>query len=335
MLSVEDARPCAERARWLKADADRKLLASLSYLGEVLARAGCPAERVGAAVDAGDQALADGIRLTASAYAFHNLLADAVRAGDMGRVLALTATLDPRHLVGEGLVISSQGRARDDPLVQNLFDALMEHEHEHEYEIAYDARAPSKRAYRRSRGDIVRVLDLLERHDPETFGEIAALVTDVVVIRSDEINAGSSFRVHGLVLLRELKGARDWTVYLENLVHEAAHLQLFLAWTQDPIFANGASLRRPSPLRRGARPLSGIFHAMFVLARTIRAARIFAAIPELSADVRRMSTSYNNRRNPAPFEQKFEEARASLHDAELTPVGKALLEGCVAMVREQ
>lgn len=334
MLALDDARPCGERARWLKREADGRLLESLSYLAEAAAEGGCPAARLEAAIAAARKGWAAGAPLPAAAYAFHSLFADAVRERDTGRTMALAALVEPAQLAGPGRAVSRQGEARGDRLVQALFDALMAHEHAHEYRTDYDARPPDHGRFERSRAEVDRVLALLDAHDPETRAEIDAMVSDVLVIASDEINAGSSFRVHGLILLRELAGPRDWTTYLENLVHEAAHLHLFLVWTRDPIFVSDPNVRRASPLRREERPLSGIFHAMFVLARTIRAVKLFGALPELADEVRTMSTAYNNRRNPAPFEEKFEQAFATLAEAELTPVGQGILEGCARMVRE-
>ena len=332
MLALEDARPCGERARWLKDKADDKLLDSLVYLEEVLTRAGYVAPELRLALDAARRRRRAGMSFAAAAYAFHSLFVDEMRGGEITGFLELAGKLDPDHLAGSSRVLSRQGSARDNAFVQDLFDRLMAHEHAHEYKTSYDARPPSDEPFGRSRAEVDRVLALLEAHDPETRAEIETLVSDILIIESDEINAGTSFRAHGLVLLRELVEPRDWTTYLENLVHEAAHLHLFLVWTQDPIFVSDPSVRRSSPLRRGERPLSGIFHAMFVLARTIRAVRLFAEIPELAAAVENMSTAYNNLRNPAPFEQKFEQACAALADAELTPVGQGLLEGCRRMV---
>lgn len=333
MLALDDARPCGERARWLKHEADRRLLDSLAYLAEVVERVGCPPARLRPAIEAAQAGWRSGRPVGAAAYAFHSLLADAARAGDLGRMMTLAAMLEPSHFAGAPRAVSRQGEAREEILVQTLFDALMAREHAHEYKTNYDARAPDEVCFERSRTEIERILALIEEHDPATRAEIDAMVTDILVIGSDEINAGSSFRVHGLILLRELAPSRCWTTYLENLVHEAAHLHLFLVWTQDPIFVSDPNVRRPSPLRRGERPLSGIFHAMFVLARTIRAAKLFGSLPGLAKDVRAMSTAYNNRRNPAPFEEKFEEAVATLGEAELTPVGQGILDGCMRMVR--
>lgn len=332
MRSLGDARPCAQRSAALKAEADKRMVASLRYLLSVIEEQGGFALDQGERLDAVERALAGGARLGAAAYGLHSQLREALEENDAGSALALARAFRPEQLCAADIVVSAQGGARGDALVQRLFDGVMHHEHTHEYKVAYDARPPLPEHYERSLEAYRNVLSIIEAHDPDTAEEIRAYVSDVLIIASEAINAGTSFKVHGLVLLRELDPARAWTTYLENIVHEAAHLHLFMVWTQDSVFASGADILGKSPLRRGERPLSGIFHALFVLARTIRAQKLFLAIPELADDVARMSTAYNNLRNPDPFEKKFAEARRALADADLTPVGRELMESCAEMV---
>lgn len=332
MRDLGDARPCAARSTLLKTGADKRLAASLRYLLEVLAEQGGAEVDGGAKIDRLEAQLAQGGRLNAFAYALHSQLRSALEAGDAATAIEIAQAFSPEQMLVEALAVSPQGAARSDRLVQRLFDSVMIDEHRSAYNCEYDARPPDPDWFNRSRAAQARVIALIEAHDPETAREFESYVSDILIIGSDTINAGSSFRTHGLILLRQLTPERAWTTYLENLVHEAAHLHLFMVWTQDSLFHSGANDLGPSPLRRGERPMSGIFHAMFVLARTIRAKRLFEAIPGLEADVAEMTTAYNNRQNPAPFEQKFAEAHATLADANFTPVGRALYESCAEMV---
>lgn len=332
MRDLGDARPCAERSAMLKVDADRRLAASLRYLLGVLEEQGGVAVGGDAKIDTLEARLAGGGRLNAAAYALHSQLRTALEASDSAAATEMATAFAPDQLLGGTIAVSPQGSARGDALVQRLFDRVMIDEHVSAYKCDYDARAPHPDYFRRSLAAQACVIDLIETHDPDTAREFATYVSDILIIGSDVINAGSSFRTHGLILLRELPPERAWTTYLENLVHEAAHLHLFMVWTQDSVFRSGANDLGPSPLRREERPMSGIFHAMFVLARTIRAKRLFAAIPGLEADVAAMATAYNNRQSPVPFEQKFAEAHATLADADFTPVGRALYDSCAEMV---
>ena len=54
-----------------------------------------------------------------------------------------------------------------------------------------------------------------------------------------------------------------------SLVHEQAHNVLFALSPMEGVVENGEEERFSSPLRYDARPLEGIFHATFVLARMV------------------------------------------------------------------
>lgn len=332
MRDLGDAQPCAARSAFLKTDADRRLAASLRYLLGVLEEHGGTVIGGDAKIDALERLMSDGSRLNAAGYALHSQLRSLMDAGDAATAIEIALAFDSKQLLADKVAVSAQGTARNDPLVQRLFDRVMVDEHITAYKSDYDARPPEPARFARSYAAQAQVLDLLAAYDPETASEFATYVSDILIIGSETINAGSSFRTHGLILLRELVPERAWTTYLENLVHEAAHLHLFMVWTQDSVFRSGANVLGPSPLRSGERPMSGIFHAMFVLARTIRAKRLFAALPDLENEVAGMATAYNNRQNPAPFEQKFAEAHATLADANFTPVGRALYQSCAELV---
>jgi HEXXH motif-containing protein len=58
-----------------------------------------------------------------------------------------------------------------------------------------------------------------------------------------------------------------WPRYLRTIVHEAAHLLLFGLARNEPLVNDGPARCHDSPLRRDPRPMDGLFHAAFVLAR--------------------------------------------------------------------
>jgi len=79
--------------------------------------------------------------------------------------------------------------------------------------------------------------------------------------------------------------------------------------------------------------MSGIFHAMFVLARTIRLMRRFRAVPCDRREIESMSTGYNQAKNPATLEEKFEDALQTIErNATLTDFGAEILASCCRMV---
>ncbi len=336
-LDLGDATPNGQRALALKFQADGRLLESLEYL---IIQAGkglgtyfsdsIDALRI--AKNSHDQ----GILLCSGAYAIHSELAWAMRYGDARGVNRIVQSIRAEDLEHHRLLVWPYGQRGRSKFVANCLDRVMRTEHVREYGISYDARAPRVEDVPRLTFTVERVLADISLLDSETRSEIDYLITDVALIASREINAGTSFRAHGLVLLRELGPDREWTAYLENLVHEAAHLYLYLVWTEDEVIRNDRQESFASPLRPGGRPLSAIFHAMFVLARTFRVIRIFRAKDEHREAISRMSTSYNYSQNPAAFEEKFLETFETIRmHARLTSVGQALLDSCRAVALGQ
>ena len=61
--------------------------------------------------------------------------------------------------------------------------------------------------------------------------------------------------------------------YLEHIVHECAHQYLFALQLMDPVVLNDKSELYDAPIRKQKRPMDGVFHACFVLARMVRCFR--------------------------------------------------------------
>jgi hypothetical protein len=332
-LDLGDAAPNGQRALALKFEADGKLLESLEYLiiqaGKGL---GTYFASSVAALRTAKESHDRGVLLCSGAYAIHSELIWAMRSGNARGVARVVQSIRAEDLEHRRLLVWPYGQLQRSEFVVNCLDRVMRTEHVREYGISYDARAPREDDVPRLTMTIERVLLDISLLDRESRSEIDCLITDVALISSREINAGTSFRAHGLVLLRELGTDREWTAYLENLVHEAAHLYLYLVWTQDEVIRNDREESFASPLRPGGRPLSAIFHAMFVLARTLRIVRIFRANNKHREAISRMSTAYNYSRNAAAFEEKFLETFETIRmHARLTPVGQALLDSSRAI----
>ena len=323
-------------ASLLKWHADQRLLASLSYLCEVAERAFGESfvtqtrmlERAASSEPRAER------RLRGAMYVLHTEMRHAIKANDPVRVQELLGQLPTVQATSGDVVVRGIPPASDpSDREMQLFRSTMGREHERAYGLPFDAAAPPAEVLPLFARTAWEVLEILERLDPDCAAEIRSVVSDVVIVKSQNVNAGSSFRAFGYIVLRELEPDRAWTTYLESIVHEAAHLYLYLLWTHDPIIENeGEGLFR-SPVRPGGRPLSAIFHAMFVLARTIRTIRIVREDSVYREDISRMSTSYNYAKNPDGFEVKFFEAYETIKDnAQLTPLGEELLRGCRAMV---
>ena len=134
-----------------------------------------------------------------------------------------------------------------------------------------------------------RALALVDAACPALAAEIRALVVQVIGAEprdpAHDFGSVSSLPLWGAVTIN-LSAHRTALDLAEALVHEAAHLLLFGLAQDQPLVANPDADRFASPLRPDARPMDGVFHAAFVLARLSYFYSALAARPReaLSAD---------------------------------------------------
>jgi hypothetical protein len=132
-------------------------------------------------------------------------------------------------------------------------------------------------------------LDLIAAGAPELAAEVRALVHEVVLVTGQKETAGqvlggaSSFALWGAVF-QNIDQRVDRLGMALSLTHEAAHLHLFGLADGGRLVENSDEERFASPLRRDPRPMEGIAHATFVLARLAYALRRFLAAGVLTGD---------------------------------------------------
>jgi hypothetical protein len=108
--------------------------------------------------------------------------------------------------------------------------------------------------------------------DEDLWKEFQTYVTRIKLFSGRVLEGVTSPRFFGNIYLRLPHPDEDSLLfYFEHLIHEASHLHLFAMMGEDPLVLNPDSERFSSPLRADKRPMSGIFHATFVIARIIRA----------------------------------------------------------------
>lgn len=263
-----------------------------------------------------------------NAYCSHDNLLTALKSRDFDGAYDEICALSEKTLSFEQLSISTIDEDSDADLL-----SILSREYNGTYELNFDAKALTVAEENQTRSVVLEVIDKIREHDIKTYQEIQALIDRFLLIDSGSINAGTTFQCFGCIYLTKLKENQDWTAYLEHIVHETAHHYLFSVQVEHELILNEASGRYKSPLRRELRPLSGIYHAMFVLARTIRMKNIFSKTEQYLAKVSSMSTQYNNSKNGDSFEKKFLDAVGVIRsDARLSPVGEDIMEQCVEMV---
>ncbi|HHH43858.1 MAG TPA: hypothetical protein ENK49_06955 [Gammaproteobacteria bacterium] len=126
-----------------------------------------------------------------------------------------------------------------------------------------------------------RSLSILRTHAPQTYGEIDALVCEFVPALGHawegmEFDGCSSLERWGTVLINAKLPRTDLQL-CEAITHESAHNALFAMAPVNFHVENDPDELYKSPLRLDPRPMNGIYHATFVLARMCFAMREVAA----------------------------------------------------------
>lgn len=142
-----------------------------------------------------------------------------------------------------------------------------------------------------------------------------------MILNAKGVKAGSSFNLFGAIYKSYLHKWEKITDVLDFLVHELSHLYVHLLNNDDSLVLN-PSERYESPLRKEKRPLMGIYHATFVLARiqyVLNKALVLNEIPEDEKDYcHELIIHYKKR-----FHVGFDTLQ---NHAQMTPLGSALIQ---------
>lgn len=146
--------------------------------------------------------------------------------------------------------------------------------------------APDPDTQARLRAAFGRIRPALAAQLPAWWGEIEALVSTIILASSGTDTArfggATAFAAWGAVLINPEGQAEPLPLALA-LVHECSHQKLFYAHLDDEVVLNDPEERFSSPLRRDARPMDGIYHATFVLARMVQFLHDLSRSPDAHA----------------------------------------------------
>lgn len=118
---------------------------------------------------------------------------------------------------------------------------------------------------------ITQAIKMIEKYDPDLYAEFKEYVYAIKIFVGDYMIASSSFDTFGTIFISTPPENRDPVLfYLEHLAHELSHLHLYALMGDDKIVLNSPQKTYRSPIRPDPRPMHGIFHAVFVLARLNR-----------------------------------------------------------------
>jgi HEXXH motif-containing protein len=122
---------------------------------------------------------------------------------------------------------------------------------------------------------IAGAMALLGTAAPEIAAELRALISQIILVDSTApaadkealvFDGASSFYLWGALFINAAR-QRDRLSMAVALVHEASHSLLFGMTLGAPLVENDNLDRFPSPLRHDPRPMDGLVHATYVLAR--------------------------------------------------------------------
>ena len=165
-------------------------------------------------------------------------------------------------------------------------------------------------------------ITLLDAAAPEISGEAQALVREIVMVdkAGDWPFGASSFQLWGALFLK-LRPEANRVDIAESIAHECAHALLFGFGMGAPLVENEPEELYPSPLRSDPRPMDGVVHATYVIARmyyTVSRLLELGLLTENEARAARAARARNAR--------GFAEGIAVVEsDAQWLPEGKAAL----------
>lgn len=130
-----------------------------------------------------------------------------------------------------------------------------------------------------AKGPIAEALALIARGHPASAAEIGSLVSELTLFDGKVIGGSTDVRVFGNMFLRLPPPDQEPVVYfVDHLIHEAGHLYLNALMAHDPLILNDDGRTYPAPTRADPRPLFGILHATFILARLCAAFEAIIAV---------------------------------------------------------
>jgi HEXXH motif-containing protein len=178
-------------------------------------------------------------------------------------------------------------------------------------------------------------IDDLCRFAPDLAAEMSELVTTVFLARgipacedaAGEFESVSALRAFGGVLFNAESMASRLQCAV-SLIHEHAHVALFAISPKEGVVTNGRDERYTSPLRSEPRPVEGIFHQCFVLARMLYGMDLLRGSDRSDRDEVSFAEAFIAYNVP-----RFNDAVETLQQhAQFTPEGEAVFKASRAYV---
>lgn len=215
-------------------------------------------------------------RFAPAVYVNHAQLVADMKSGNAGQVVHHIATLyqmtDSDLYRTEGLsVTSAVTESWEDyaiPLAKSETPGVS---------LVFPVDEPALTGYR---DEIHQAVELIETVDPLIGEEIREYVDGVKLFTGHNIIGATSPKFYGNVYLQrpddDLNRMERIAYFVEHLVHETSHLHASALQIHDEFILNPPDETYTAPIRPDARPMSGNYHATFVLSRITRVFRHLA-----------------------------------------------------------
>jgi len=228
-----------------------------------------------------------------------------------------------------GTLVSELGDPKQDPTAQRYARLLLDSDPHDSFK--FEVFPPPPEVAANCRGLIKDAFDLMDTGDPELAAEIRALLREIVLAagslesKAMTFDGASAFMMWGAIIINANQPKGELTM-VQMLAHESSHNLLFGFSTDEPLVENSPDELFPSPLRMDPRPMDGIYHATFVLARMHRAVKGLLNSGILSATQREIAEK-DLADNARLFADGIEIVDRF---GKLTPLGRIVMEGAKA-----
>ena len=175
---------------------------------------------------------------------------------------------------------------------------------------------------------------LLDAAAPEVAGEIRALAREIVLVGNPTddtaaFDGASSFHLWGALFLNTDSYVSRVEI-AEALAHETAHTLLFGFSLGRTLVDNDPEMRYSSPIRTDPRPMDGVVHAAYVLARMHYTVSRLLESDQLTGAERQFAIEARDR-----SASRFAEGMGVIDQYVIwTPPGEAALAGAHAYMRQ-
>lgn len=255
--------PSLQRARFLDARMHLELANSINHLKENIEN------QLGEFIPSLDlliKKLKGGKRIRPNAFGLYYEAASALIDGDIKEGLSQLNTLANESESLNSLEVVALSQLSDEKV--RLYQKLMNTDPEAPFYII----SPPQEIVHVSIHRFNKALDRLRIAIPDLAHEFESIVNQVILVIGDkekvsyDFAGGSCYMLWGALFINATLHQNDIEI-IHAIAHESAHSLLFGFTINELLVTNPDDEKYTSPLRDDPRPMDGIFHSVFVLAR--------------------------------------------------------------------